>query len=193
MSNAVAPRLLEARTEDPDIVWNWYQFQRQILGEERARVSAIMNNSQSVSATLSERYLGLTENELESLFARQLSELDLLAILGMLAATEGYLQSDFRGRTDLRLKDSVSQEFLKAKKRRKRTNSRVDLDQDILDVWSKFGPIPRAKNAVSAFRSALNLRHWLAHGRYWVEKLGRDFDTQDVHVICVGLLQSLEI
>ena len=40
------------------------------------------------------------------------------------------------------------------------------------------------KSGVSAYRSLLNLRHWLAHGRYWSPKLGRsheDYDAELVH------------
>jgi len=39
------------------------------------------------------------------------------------------------------------------------------------------------KQIISEYISVLNYRHWLAHGRYWVPKLGRNFDLMTVTTI----------
>lgn len=193
MNRAVATRLLKAQTGSPDDVWNWYLFQRQVLGEEMARAQAALGTAEPFPGSELERYVGKTVDDLNALFAGQVSELEMLTMLGMLAATEGRLQSDFLARIDQRLKDKVSRTFQNAKKRRVDGHERVDLVDDILDTWRDHGPGTAARNAVVHFKAALNLRHWLAHGRYWVARLGRDYSVQDVRVICIDLVDTLGI
>jgi len=98
MSNVVAPRLLAARDDDPSDIWDWYQFQRQVLGEEIARASTAFGSVVPASDPALNRYLGKTPEDLTGLFADQGRELDRLTMLGLLAATEGVLQRDFFAR-----------------------------------------------------------------------------------------------
>lgn len=91
------------------------------------------------------------------------------------------------------MKDDVSQRFREASRRRKTKNERISLERDILETWRELGPQPRAKNSVNLFVSVLDLRHWLAHGRHWTGRLGRDYGTQDIHVVRVNLLNAIGI
>jgi hypothetical protein len=193
MSPAAIARLQSARDDDPTDVWEWYQFQRQILGEELSRAIALLSNSSGALEHRAERYFGKSHDELIELFAAQTRELDLLTMLGMLAATEGRLQRDCFSRVHQRLKDAVSREFRRANKRRVRHRQRLSLEEDILRVWKDNCSHASAKNAINDFQSLLSVRHWLAHGRFWLGKFGRGYDAQDVHVICSNLLQVLGI
>jgi hypothetical protein len=53
--------------------------------------------------------------------------------------------------------------------------------------------VPTTKRPIGDFKGALNLRHWLAHGRYWNPKLGRTYSPGDVYDISADLLQALDL
>jgi hypothetical protein len=69
---------------------------------------------------------------------------------------------------------------------------KIRFEEDILDTWREYGSDPEIKHVVSEFKGALNLRHWLAHGRYWKLNLGRvsGYNPVDVFDICRELLQK---
>jgi hypothetical protein len=62
----------------------------------------------------------------------------------------------------------------------------VSLEDDILGLWSQHHPT--LKKRIGEFRGALKLRHWLAHGRYWIPKLGRKYDFADVYLLATIIL-----
>lgn len=130
--------------------------------------------------------LGMTEGELASFFERQRVELDVAASLLVLAEAEAVLRTDFVGRVKRRKKDAVSREFRKI---HKVSGNRVRLDEDVLATWA--ARFPTASSAISAFRAVLNLRHWLAHGRYWVPKLGRDYSAEQAFGVADALFAKL--
>ncbi len=47
----------------------------------------------------------------------------------------------------------------------------------VLDVWKN---VCGKKKVIGAFKQLVMFRHWLAHGRYWVQKSGlQDVDPYD--------------
>ena len=114
------------------------------------------------------------------------NELDYLTMLDLLAATEAVIRVDFLHRVYNRKKDDLSRQFRQIYQQK---GNMVSLDPDILDIWKEFDPA--AKRKVSDFKSALNLRHWLAHGRYWTPKLGKDYSPNDVYDIAYNLLEDI--
>ena len=166
-------------------VWQWYEFQHALIGEERSRVLDAPAGSPSLALS---RYVGKTREELEKEFRYQTTELGRVAMLGMLASTEAALRIDLAERVSNKKKDKVSRSLRDAYKKRGR---KIRLEEDILDVWREYGDAG-IKRVVQEFKAALNLRHWLAHGRYWKPKLGRaGYDAVDVFDICGGLLQAV--
>lgn len=71
----------------------------------------------------------------------------------------------------------------------KEKGPRVELDDDILEGW-KLHHEAIVNRPVGEFRGALKLRHWLAHGRYWTRKIGREYSPEDVFGICMNLLDA---
>lgn len=169
--------------------WNWYEFQRTLLGEERARVLAATPTS--AKTLRNSRYFGMSHVELKGLFDFQSIELGQLAMLGMLACAEGSLRLEFDDRVRAKKKDPISRRFRAVARKRK---DRIRLEEDILDQWRQDGTT-RIKSAIGEFKGALMLRHWLAHGRYWPAKLGRaaGYIPADVYDICKELLQSFDL
>ena len=129
----------------------------------------------------------MTSQELEDQFEWAKAELDFHLMLGILAALEAHFRRDFKFRCKNRLKDDLSREFRKLKRKRK---DRVRLDEDILDAWKNHHPVHN--RLVSDIRSALNLRHWLAHGRHWLPKLGRNYDFTDVEILTYSVLSNFD-
>lgn len=179
--------ILSAKEQSLGDVWNWYEFQRSLIGEEKARVAASMASYEGLSTS---RYVGKTREELDADFAYQAAELGQVTMLGMLACAEAALRVDFIEKVSNKRKDPVSRGFWNVY--HAQGMEKIRLDEDILDTWRDRGGESRIKRAVAEFKGALGLRHWLAHGRYWKPKLGRanGYDAVDVFDICAELLQS---
>ena len=43
--------------------------------------------------------------------------------------------------------------------------------------------MPAPSRLIGDVRGAFKFRHWVAHGRYWVAKLGRKYDFAYVHLL----------
>ena len=186
MTRRLRSNTLSNEEESLSRVWEWHAFQRALIGEERSRLFAALARGEGPTEP---RYFAKNQEELASDFAFQAAELDLLSILGMLACAEAALRVDFIKRVSYRKKDDVSRRFQDSDKERA---NQIRLEEDILDVWREQG-IAGIKKAVSDFKGALTLRHWLAHGRYWKPKLGRagGYDPGDVFSICDELLRAV--
>ena len=103
----------------------------------------------------------------------------------LLAITEAILRIEFKARVEARKKDGLSRRFRKIQKA---SGDKVRLDEDILSAM-KAEVMPA--NLVAAFRGALKLRHWLAHGRHWHPKLDRGYAPSDVFDISRTLIDSI--
>lgn len=127
-------------------------------------------------------FFGMTSEEVDDFFRR----LDQLAMFDLLSTTEAHVRTDFQDRVQKKRKDALSREFRKAAKQRR---GKVRLDEDILDSWKKHHP--KNKACIREFKAALKLRHWLAHGRHWVPKLGRSYTKWVVRDICDTLAEAI--
>lgn len=160
-------------------VWSWFQ---QTASGLRLREQELLSGKLP-AAQLEPALIGLTPMELSDLFRRYELELDHSVSLTLMAATEAALRMDFNSRVARKLKDALSRTFRETKRRR---GDKVRLDEDILTPWSAHKSSIR--RAVGDFRGALKLRDWLAHGRYWNAKLGRQYDSQDIFGLSEAVL-----
>ncbi len=185
MTRRLLWNVLSRQEQSLPVVWEWYEFQRALVGEEKGRVLNAIAKGEGFSAS---RYFGKTPGELDADFAYQIAELGMLSTLGMLACTEAALRVDFIERVSNRKKDAVSRRFRKASKER---GEKIRLEEDILDTWREHGD-GAIRRCVDEFKGVLNFRHWLAHGRYWKPKLGRaaGYGPVDVFDICHELLRA---
>lgn len=188
MSRPPRPRLL-SKNRTLQTIWSWYEFQRALIGEEKARVLTGLFQVGNIGPS---RYVGKTQQELEVDFAEQLDELNQLTMFALLAYAEAALRTDFLDRVENRKKDSVSRRFREISKKR---GKRIRLEEDILDTWRELGNVRGTKPAIARFKDTLRLRDWLAHGRYWQPKLGRTVGYQplDIFDICLEILQATNL
>jgi len=169
-------------------VLEWYEFLVEVLGREKTRVLAELNGNILASDS---RFFGMTADEVGQFFERHRNELDLVAMLDLLAAAEAAVRLDYRARVRQRLKDPVSRRLRDVEKRLRRRHRReAGLEEDILNTWMQCRP--RINRPASDFKGVLKLRHWLAHGRYWDPKMGRpQYSPRDVYDISLNLIEAI--
>jgi hypothetical protein len=64
------------------------------------------------------------------------------------------------------------------------------LDGELLHLWGKHAAVPTG--VVSAMSGAFKYRHWLAHGRYWMPKFGRQYDYRTVYAIAQQFTEEMD-
>lgn len=177
--------------DDPDIdpVWTWFEFQLALIGESRASVlrdiSSGSNTAEQARRPHEARLIGLTRGEAEEFFDGQRGQLELLTMFEILATTEAVLRIEVKTRVAARKRDPLSERFRRLHRAK---GDRIRLDEDILAAMKDEGV---STGAIGAFRGALRLRHWLAHGRHWHPKLGRGYAPSDVFDISRALIDSI--
>jgi hypothetical protein len=122
------------------------------------------------------RFAGSTREEVDAVLFERIEETDLRSCLILLASIEAALRVDYRVRTQTKQKDGLSRDFRDMYKTHQEW---VGLSDQILDSWVKHHP--NLKPLVGELRSALQFRHWLAHGRYWQPKWGRQYDYLNIY------------
>ena len=142
------------------------------------------------------RYLALfatyTPDDLDSEKQYELSELENDACLSLLAAIEAAFRLDYAIRNELRLKRKDKLNLL-LRNLYGLYKFRISLEDGILQAW--FDTMPQFQSLISALRGAFKYRHWLAHGRYWTLKVGRDYDFDNLYALAIqvqtmGLLRQ---
>jgi hypothetical protein len=118
----------------------------------------------------------------------RLEETDQRSAFFILASLEAAFRIDYECRCQKKLKDDLSRAFRAIWKSHK---TRVSLDQDIFEAWKEHssgsGPL------IAELRSAFNFRHWLAHGSYWVPKLGRTYDFTFIYSLADDVLSAFPL
>ena len=159
-------------------VWEWYKVLSTLSLEKKSQRLRELWHNQSVSDP---RFFGMSVEEVDRFF----DELNWLAMLDLLSAAEAAVRINYLNRVYRRWKDSVSRGF---RGLYKTSGNSVRL-VEILDIWKEL--VPAMKAAIGDFAGALNLRHWLAHGRYWTPKFGRDYSPGDVYDISFNLISAI--
>ena len=129
-----------------------------------------------VNPGFSTQFRFFTDDEVENEREDRLEETDTALALTLLASIEASFRVDYLRRCYRRRKDSLSRNFRELYKRKRR---RVSLEDDLLEAWKRHAPVP--SSLVGDIKGAFKYRHWLAHGRYWVQKLGRRYDFSNIY------------
>ena len=101
----------------------------------------------------------------------------------VLAAFEAALRIDFYQRSYARTAKLRARPRPALKKLREMLVDRgrhVRLE-DILEAWKVHSTVPAS--LISELHTAFKYRHWLAHGRYWTLKLGRQHDYHGIFTL----------
>jgi hypothetical protein len=183
----------DARRLSPDRVMEWYEAMRESLVAYRGAVLAAFRAG---GLTSFPRFLGMTADDIDEAFSSQREELDNVTVLSLMASAEAEIQADYDLRSARRkLRDPLSKEYSRLHSGLRRRGwfgrrSRPSFDDHLLEAIRASGIAP--PHVVGHFRDILNLRHWLAHGRYWAANLGRrTYDPHDVYQTIIALTAVL--
>jgi hypothetical protein len=139
----------------------------------------------AASPTFTARFSGYTVTEVGDELGVRLDETALASSLALLATLEAAFRIDYLQRCYRRGKDRLSRAFRAIYKAKRHWAS---LEQDIFECWAGNSSVP--PHIIGELRGAFRFRHWLAHGRYWMPKLGRRYDFDDVYALTELTLRS---
>ena len=105
----------------------------------------------------------------------RLEEIDASLALTLLASIEASFRVDYLRRCYRKRKDSLSRDFRALYKKKGRY---VSFEEELLDGWKKHSNV--RQSLLGDIKGAFKYRHWLAHGRYWMPKLGRRYDFSNI-------------
>lgn len=150
---------------DPEEAYESYLKQVEVL-ENAGRTGAPMLDEKCT------RFYGMPFDDFTEALRNLRDELEQSAYLMVIASGEAVLQSDFRARKGRKASVPLRDEA-RALAKKENKGKRIILD-DLLDAWKE---VPNAPvGAISEFKQLLPHRHWLAHGRYFVDTAPVPFD-----------------
>lgn len=150
----------------------------QIALHHRDLESALRQYFTFSSHQISARFVGYSIFELNAELQQRLDEIELSSCMAVLAAIEASFRIDYLQRCQEKKKDPISRVLRDVYARKQ---ARASLEEDIFGVWADN--LPGSRSIIRELRGAFKFRHWLAHGRYWTPKLGRQYNFADVYTL----------
>ena len=167
----------------------WYDAIARSVSNHRATVLAGVRRGDPLLDT---PFFAMSVDEVEAYFARERAEVDGMCIVNVVAAAEAAIRADYAVRVRGAYKHPLSRTYasyhqsLSASAR-----VRPPFDQQGILHELKAAAVV-ADHLVTDFRHALRVRHWYAHGRYWLLNSTAAADTPtDIYSTCVVLLAAL--
>ena len=101
-------------------------------------------------------------------------ELNLVSCFLLISAAEGCLKYDFQLKVENSLKSNLCKDFRTIFSENEKNMKHIDIQRDILEIWKKHYPSTITTKYIGSFKKLINLRNWLAHGRFLMpNRLGR--------------------
>lgn len=125
------------------------------------------------------KFIGYTLSEVKIELETRKLELDRTSSFSCLSSIEAAIRMDYLKRCHGKRKDELS---LKFRDLFRIKGESVSLEEDILEIWKQEAA---TKALASEIKAALKYRHWLAHGRYWVPKLGKKYDFTGIYNLTI--------
>ncbi|MBO9570945.1 MAG: hypothetical protein J7497_01855 [Chitinophagaceae bacterium] len=162
---------------------SWHQDQYQALTNFKShQVELALSGNRS----LNEKFSELTIDELHSYFDESLEELDYLVSFNLLSAVEAHIRMDFYSKIKDKPRVNITTRYRELYKEK---GDMVSLEEDLLRILKE--ELPDHKSSFSDYIGALKFRHWIAHGRYWVPKFGRNYNTASILPITVATMEAV--
>ncbi len=139
-----------------------------------------------LSADPRSRFHGLSDAEIQDRLEQDRDELDRWTVLVLVASFEATLRADAQDRLQARTKDAARKPL---RDLHNEHQGRVRLT-DILEIWDAHATIGAAVK--QSLGTLLKHRHWLAHGRHWVNKHGAMPGPIEAHAILDDYAQALQ-
>ena len=189
------PRLDEETAEPQtlDEIREWWSGVKDALNEQRV---AVLHAIQT-GAPPAQRFVAMTPDEVNGYYEAQKVELDRLTMLNYVASAEATVKVYYFRRVGGiggKWRDPVSKVLRDwYKKLSGRKQRQPDFDRDgILDIFKNARAV--SNHVIGQFRECLQLRHWVAHGRFWEKPAVADrLDAEDVYARATTLIQALPV
>ena len=135
------------------------------------------------------RFSSMTPTEVMRNFEERILELDRVASMSILAAVEAAFRIDYLHRVYERPRDDISRAM---RALYQAVENKASLEDQILNIWRDNST--GAARIISDLKGALKYRHWLAHGRYWEAKMGREkYDFQTIYQLADTVFASFPL
>ena len=153
----------------PKEVWEYYLAAQEAFSAYHRQLRSDLGlSSQGAS-----QFFGMTGSELDRAFEEMSKELGLQVALTLVAAVEALLMLDYQKRMEDGIKDALYSRMLI----RWQKPTRATLDE-ILEAWKEA--YPGTGDVIGRFKQVVDLRHWMAHGRYWLPQGFKGLDPSAV-------------
>ena len=179
---------LPIEIRDIGFVWEWYENQKKAIFDYQ---TVVLNLFSSGSLGFSGKFSGLTSQEIIDYFEVQKYELERIVCFYIIASSEGQIMNNFKIRIKNKKKDNLTIAYKQYKK--KKGIKPILVNDDFLKLLKPIFPNRPEKDIIGKFNSALNFRHWFAHGRHWEQNIGKYYTPYDVYDISSELLNVIGI
>jgi hypothetical protein len=176
---------LSGKEKSIDFILNWYEDQIEAIRDLRNKiVSSIIFSDTQIK--VNSKFITLTIDEINEYFENSEDELEHLVCFDLISATEAFLRVDFNNRVDRKDKSDIGKTFRALNKKK---GKKISLQEDIIETWKEA----TGDKSFSNFLGLLNYRHWLAHGRYYNPKLGREYSFDIAYEISENIFDLISI
>ncbi|MBF0097966.1 MAG: hypothetical protein HQM04_13630 [Magnetococcales bacterium] len=186
---------VSAKMQDIDFIQDYYLQSRLCLESRKNSVLAALGNNKNEDALVAiglETVRFASPDELRIFFDDLISELENLVKLDLLSVTEGHIRYDFATRINNNNQDPITSTFITLLSNSRHGAGGVSFGQ-ILSAWvDRYPGNTDLCNKVNTYKTILDLRNWLAHGRWWNLSSGLPVHTvEDIHQISNDVLQAM--
>ena len=162
---------------------------------EEQSLEEIANHHADVQAGIFEFFAGSSrilldryaDSKLDEARDKSLKELSFTSSLSVLSSVEAAIRLDYLRRVYGRWRDPLSRSM---KELHKEKENKARLEDELIGRWRAHTDVSDA--LYGALVGAFKYRHWLAHGRYWTPKLGRQYDYETVYDIAQEFVDSMD-
>jgi hypothetical protein len=169
----------DSQSLDDAVVLGWFATCREGLAQHEETTVQSLSRGVSIQQEIADILdAGATIGDVRQYFKSCRSELELSVLLILTAAAEARVRLDAKTRTQGT--GGQLETRLKALYTGATSDWKVALyGQGILEEWKNFintttllSPAEKAdlRDAIGSFKNLLDVRHWVAHGRYWTLK-----------------------
>ena len=166
-----------------EYILSWYEDQIVAIVDLRNKIIEAVINGKS-NFKINPKFVTLTLDEIERYFDDSEDELEHLVCFYIISATEALLRTDYFKKVYKKDKSDIGKAF---RDKYKVSGEKVSLEEDIIEVWKTTDK----KRLFSDFLGLLKYRHWLAHGRYWKPRLGREYSFDVTYQISESIFDVI--
>lgn len=173
----------QPETLEPDDILDWHALCTAGLRRERLDAHTCLESSAPLPSYLANALVGATNTEIDRYFKSCQQELDLSAVLTLIAGAEARIRLDAQRRTHPSA-NTLAGRLTFLQSQAVRVWGVPLYKGGILDAWknhvgtlTNLSPRERSRilTAIGGLKDVLRVRHWVAHGRYW--QLNRNIES----------------